>query len=81
MVKSSMIQFYLLLVQHGSFKEAAKFARKDRSTMFRFKNKFKLLRITSKHVQPDKNCLFPQAAIDFSEYHSFLMYESNLLRN
>ena len=74
-----MIQFYLLLVEHGSFKEAAKFARKDRATMFRFKNRFKKIGITENNVQPDKNYSIPQPTFDFTEYHSFLMF-NNLLR-
>ena len=78
LLKSSMIEFYLLLVKHGSFKEAANFARKDRSTMFRFKKKFKSIGITENNVQPDKNISTPQASFDLKEYHNFLMF-NNLL--
>lgn len=80
LLKSSMIEFYLLLVKHGSFKEAAIFARKDRATMFRFKKKFKQLGITENNVQPDKNLSIPKASFDFIGYHDFLLYDNDLLR-
>jgi hypothetical protein len=70
--KSDMVQFYNLLVKYGSFKEAAKFSRYSRATLYRYKDRFKKIGITERNVQPDKSYSIPQAANDFREYHSFL---------
>ena len=78
--KAKMFQMYLLLVKHGSFREAVKSNRYSNATLYRYISKFKKLGITGHTFAPSDDYTIPKAAMDFKEYHNFLMY-NNLVGN
>jgi len=78
--KAKMFQMYLLLMQYGSFREAAKTNRYSKATLYRYISKFRKLGITSHTIAPSDDYVIPNAAMDFKEYHNFLLH-NNLVRN
>ena len=78
--KAKMFQMYLLLVKHGSFREAAKTNRYSKATLYRYVSKFKKIGITTHRIAPSDDYTIPRAAMDFREYHNFLFY-NNLVKN
>lgn len=78
--KSEMLQFYDQLLKYGSFKEAGKYSGCSRATMYRYKERFKKIGITERHLKPVENYSIPEAPLDMKEYHSFLTYVADLLK-
>ncbi|MEO7045537.1 MAG: phage/plasmid replication protein, II/X family, partial [Ferruginibacter sp.] len=78
--KADMIQFYLLLAQTGSFKEANKLSRYSHATLYRYKDRFKKIGISENHIKPDDNFSLPEAPIDLKEYHAFLTRNNHVIK-
>lgn len=78
--KSEMIYFYSLLQKYGSFKEAGKYSGLSRATLYRYKKRFKEIGISETAIKPLDSYSLPVGYIDFKNYHSFLMLDTNLLR-
>lgn len=60
--KSEMLQFYDQLLKYGSFKVAAKYSGCSRAAMYRYKNRFKKIGITERHLKPVGKLFHPESA-------------------
>lgn len=78
--KVEMLHFYDLLIKYGSFKEAAKYGNLSRATMYRYKDRFKKIGITERHMKPLEDYSIPDAPLDMKDYHYFLIYVADLLK-
>lgn len=67
--KSHMMGYYSDLLRLGSFKAVAKFNYSDRSTMFRYKARFKKIGITEKNLIPLTEDGIPLAELNLRDYH------------
>jgi len=78
--KTEMLHFYSQLTQRGSFKEVRKHSAYSRATFFRYKQRFEKIGITETSLKPISEDIIPKAPIDFNAYHSYLIYDHDLLR-
>jgi hypothetical protein len=78
--QTEMLHFYSKLAELGSFKEVQKFCHYSRATLYRYKERFKKIGITETSLTPLTEDRIPEAPLDFKAYHSYLIYDVDLLR-
>ncbi len=78
---SEMIRFYLQLLKHGSFKDAAKYFELSRATIYRYKERFKKIGITERSLKlAESTYSIPNAPMNLRDYHTAIIYDNQLLR-
>lgn len=70
--KARLFQFYQALIKFGSFREAANSLGIHRSSLYRYKEKFKKLGIKENNVFPEGEFKLQKPELSFVEYHAYL---------
>lgn len=77
--KSEMVGFYKELMRIGSFKDVAKMNYMSRTTMYRYKERFKKIGITDNNLIPLTEDGIPRAETDLRQYHTEHIYNAHFL--
>jgi len=74
-----MVTFYKELMKVGSFKEVAKLNYMSRTSLYRYKERFRKIGITENNLIPLTENGIPKAEIDLREYHGEHQWNAHFL--